>query len=394
MTLGLSLGLKRRALLVSGEFDILDAFNGGRQGALYDAMDLSTFFNDVAMTSQANINSFVLAQADKSPNGNHRLQPSPINAPFLRGTPVGGNIMVNGTFDDATGWTEGSGWSIGSGVATAAAATAVMPSSFVPVSGRVYLVIFTVLTRTAGSIGITLGGQTPSGYSVAGLHHYYITTGSTAVLGLNAVGFSGTVDNVRVYDVSADAVQAPYALVFDGSDDFMSVGGIDLTATDKLMACMGRGQYTTTSGNALEFSVNAQTTNGAFAMTVGSGGRSQALLRGNTTFAGIIGAIPAFPNAIPRNVATILCDIAGATRETEGVQRTNGAVDVASYVGTADNEGGNFGTYALYFGSRAGTTLHCAYHDYGGIIRAGSLPNATLLANIEAWAEARIPILP
>jgi hypothetical protein len=113
-------------------------------------------------------------------------------------------MMTNGDFASATGWTQGTGWSIAAGVATATAGTASdlsKPVAFT--AGKVYTVTFTV-TRTAGSLvfktnGGTLG-DTSAAISAAGTYTrtFQAPAGSTAILFSKDATFAGTIDNVSV----------------------------------------------------------------------------------------------------------------------------------------------------------------------------------------------------
>jgi hypothetical protein len=96
-------------------------------------------------------------------------------------------LVTNGDFASATGWTAGTGWVIGLGVATATAGSASDLSRAVTMTaGSVYRVTFTV-TRTAGSLvfktnGAALTGAASAAISVSGTYDrlFRATPGSTA----------------------------------------------------------------------------------------------------------------------------------------------------------------------------------------------------------------------
>lgn len=148
--------------------------------------------------------------------------------PEMELAPGGGlpELVTNGDFATAAGWTLGAGWSIGAGVATAAAATASdlsRPVALTP--GRMYRVTFTV-TRTAGTLtfktnGSALGYGASSAISVGGTYSrlFRATVGSTSIVFSKDAAFAGTIDNVSVKlaDVAYRVTEAP------AQNDFMFV---------------------------------------------------------------------------------------------------------------------------------------------------------------------------
>lgn len=67
-----------------GRYSPASLFSSGEQGAWWDANDLSTLFEDVAMTVPASLNQPIAVQLDKSGNGHHRIQSTLGNRPILR----------------------------------------------------------------------------------------------------------------------------------------------------------------------------------------------------------------------------------------------------------------------------------------------------------------------
>ncbi len=109
-----------------------------------------------------------------------------------------------GTIDNVTltGWTLGTGWTTDgtTAIATGAISTAIsqvsQDSSLV--NGQTYLVTFT-LTRSAGSIAVSLGGGTPgTSRSSSATFSEVITAGSTQVISFATSGFTGTLTTVIV----------------------------------------------------------------------------------------------------------------------------------------------------------------------------------------------------
>lgn len=128
---------------------------------------------------------------------------------------------TNGTYASDTGWTKGSGWSIGSGVATATGAisTAISQSAAVTIiPGQAYAVTFTV-TRDAGGLIPSIGGQAGSEVTTAGTYRQTIIAGSTQVIAFTGNSFTGTLDAVSVTPaVSAGPkIQPPTAYTISGN---------------------------------------------------------------------------------------------------------------------------------------------------------------------------------
>jgi hypothetical protein len=162
-------------------------FSNSEQGALYDLYDQSTLFQDAAGTTPWTAYGQPLGlQRDKS-----------------KGLVRSANLVTNGDFSSATGWTAGAGWAIGSGVATATASSADLSTDIGAVATRWYVVTFTV-TRTAGSLTVIASGTattTPT-ISASGTYTLYIlAAGAGSTLIFRGSGFSGTIDNVSaVYE--------------------------------------------------------------------------------------------------------------------------------------------------------------------------------------------------
>lgn len=74
---------RRNAKRVAGMSPEL-LFQNGELGAWWDVQDTSTLFSDTAMTTLAVVDGTVAAHADKSGNGNHRIQATVASQPILR----------------------------------------------------------------------------------------------------------------------------------------------------------------------------------------------------------------------------------------------------------------------------------------------------------------------
>lgn len=126
---------------------------------------------------------------------------------------------TNGTFASDTGWTKGAGWTISAGVATATGAisTALEQSAGVTlIQGKAYSVKYTI-TRSAGTITLSVGGTAGTARSADGTYSETIIAGSTQTISFGTSGFTGTVDNVSIRDVTGPIIKNPNTYTVDGT---------------------------------------------------------------------------------------------------------------------------------------------------------------------------------
>lgn len=120
------------------------------------------------------------------------------------------NLVLNGDFAVATGWTAGSGWTIAGGVATHTVGTATLYQEFPDIKLRQdsllyayaipYQVIYTVSGRTVGDITVGLGsGSGTARSSNATFTEIIFCTGAAPTLSFTPSNdFDGSIDNVSV----------------------------------------------------------------------------------------------------------------------------------------------------------------------------------------------------
>lgn len=114
---------------------------------------------------------------------------------------------VNGTFASDTAWTKGADWTISGGVANCAGASntdlSQVATTLPLINGQAYYCTFT-MTRSAGSLALSLGGGTPgTTRSSAATFSEIIYAGSTQTILFDATGFTGTLDNVTIIPCAA-----------------------------------------------------------------------------------------------------------------------------------------------------------------------------------------------
>lgn len=112
------------------------------------------------------------------------------------------NLVPNGGFSDTGSWTTGAGWTIASGVATATSSNGQLSSAAAATVGKTYRLTYRI-TQTGGSVQASFGGKQGAARSATGSYtETFTSTTSTAALVFTGTGFSGTVDDVDLRDVS------------------------------------------------------------------------------------------------------------------------------------------------------------------------------------------------
>jgi hypothetical protein len=131
-----------------------------------------------------------------------------------------GELVTNGGFDTDTNWTKDAGWTIAGGVAVCDGTNGVYirpTTPILPVSGRSYVVTFTVVSRTSGSIAVIMGGVTQTAITATGTYTQTINATSTALFGLYSGSFVGSIDNISVKLAEPDRSVKNNGLVVNGT---------------------------------------------------------------------------------------------------------------------------------------------------------------------------------
>jgi hypothetical protein len=181
---------------------------------------------------------------------------------------------------------------------------------------------------------------------------------------------------------------ALHYLEFDGINDWMQTAAIDLSASDALTVILGlRKLLNTPSGLPVEFSANAFSNAGAFYLAApegtGSGSDYRFYARGNAApAAAVTSGVVLAPDTC---VLTATVNTSANSR----ILRRNG-VQVGS--STLAMGGGNWRSYPLYLGARAGSSLRFNGWIFGLIVINRQL-SAAELAAAEAWMAAKTGVI-
>ena len=221
----------------------------------------------------------------------------------------------------------------------------------------------TLFQDAAGTIPVTAPGQ-PVGLSK-------FTAGGRP-------GFvQATALNRPIYQIDA---QGRGYLAHNGVNQWM-VAADFAWGSDAVTMCVGLRKLSDASvGVVTEFSPNAGASNGAFYVAAPASlvepGRNEFLVRG--TLSQTVKAVIAAP-------LTCVVTAFGKISTDTAVLRINGAQAAQS---TSDQGSGGYGTYPLYAGARAGTSLFFNGNRYPSMGINRLLTEAEL-AQVEAWVNQR-----
>jgi hypothetical protein len=318
---------------------------------------------------------------------------------------LGSELVVNGDFSSATGWST-INVTIASGVATITGNPSLF-RSMTTVAGVTYCVSITVAGLTGGSLWLRFTGGTAisSGTFGNGTHQFLLRSNGNTTLLIEQVSgtiTAGTIDNVSVRELPGHhATQATsgarpalhqeaggqYYLAFDGTDDILSTGNIDFTATDKMSLFAGVRRITDTGNVIAELSNNINNNAGSFLLFSGTSGNGFGpgfctMSRGAAIAAGTQFAIT--PATFTPPVTAVL----SATHDIAGDLSTIRGNGVAGTNGTSDKGAGNFGNYPLFVGGRGTGGLFLQGRIYSLIV-LGRTATAAEIAQTEAWVNSK-----
>lgn len=430
-------------------------FVNGEQGAWYDPSDMSTLSQDEAGTVPVTAAGQPVGRIlDISGRGNHATQATAASRPILARHPVSGARNMVAYSEDFTIGTGGrwSGLAGGTGVAPVVTTNqALAPDGSLTadllvlnkgagvtstdqcslfassnaigtVAGQPYTAFVWLKTSdgTTKSVRLDFNGSEPDSGTV-GLktvtgtwQRFEVKLASAAdttrSLTIRLRGGLGTSDSASLHvwgasqeqgltanayqktdtllDITEAGVPDAWYLKFDGLDDFLVTAAINFTATDNVSVFAGvRKLSDATVAIVAEISVNANTNNGAWFLTApitAATGNSSFQSRG-TSAQNAVGAATFVAPASA--VLTGLADIS-----TPSVEHRRNGVSLAVVTGSQGT--GNYGTYPLFIGRRAGTSLPFTGHLYGLLIRGSLTSQASIVATERFMATKSGVVIP
>jgi hypothetical protein len=294
--------------------------------------------------------------------GNHAYQTTSGSRPALARTPDGGRRnLLTGT--DAMATQSLTVLAVqhtlsfqGTGTVTLSGASTSGP---LVGTGAANIVSLT-FTPTAGSLTLTV-------------------TGTVQLAQLETAAARTTYQKVGLTsDVTEAGKRDCWGLLFDGSDDSLQTASVNFSATDKMTVMAGvRKNSDAARGMLVELSASLGANTGTFLIAgpdfAVATDRWAAYIRGDGANQSYVETSAAYAAPVT-NVLTMTGDLSLSV--SEAVLRINSAVRGSTTVGDAG--GGNFGTYPLYIGSRAGSSVRLDGLIYTLIIRGATTPTGTI----------------
>ena len=242
---------------------------------------------------------------------------------------------------------------------------------------------------TGSLVGTGAGNRVSMAFTPTAGAVTFTVSGSVTLAQVEAGGLTNYQKVTNQYDVTEAGVPDCWGLFFDGVDDFMQTSAIDLTGTDKVGVFAGVRKLSDSAARVVaEISTNATSDSnpGAFYLAApeSSSNRYSSLSKGSAvllvTQRADTGSIGTAPDTA---VITATHDISGDLTRI----RRNGVF--GSVDGTGDKGTGAFGSYPLYIGRRAGTSLPFSGLLYGLCV-AGKLPSAAEITNTETFLNSKM----
>ena len=177
-----------------------------------------------------------------------------------------------------------------------------------------------------------------------------------------------------------DTTGFPYYLRYDGTDDSMSTGNIDFTATDKMSVFAGVRKLSDATAFSIVAEFGVRSAAGSWGLYApGNTGTFSYISQGSS-----IVAVETAATLTAPVTRTLTCTSnIGADAVSLSL---NGGTAITS---SADQGAGNYGNYALYLGARnGGASLWASIRDYGLVV-LGRTPTAAEITSMEAWMDGK-----
>lgn len=228
----------------------------------------------------------------KEVKGLHAVQATSGYQPYLRRVPktLGPNLITNGDFESATGWSLGAGWSVSGGKLIANSAVAgTQANQTIPLQGGKYYQFSFTVDSIAGSISTAFAGAPTTGIgaakSSAGNYNEIaqVATGNNSLRLLANGTLTAQFDNISVREV----LEWAYVWQFDSTDDRLQLSAIPFQASDNFwqvaaitVGALGNNRTITdlaTSGNTRFANLRIDTTGKLQLVNVNDSGAAQVL---------------------------------------------------------------------------------------------------------------------
>ena len=128
------------------------------------------------------------------------------------GLVLGPELVTNGDFSSATGWTAGAGWTISGGVANSAGGVGTNLTPIVSINAKVgatYLIVYDLVSKSGGNCIFAFGGINGASHSTPGTYREVITATSTGVFTMYSGTFTGSIDNISVREIPGTHLVQP-----------------------------------------------------------------------------------------------------------------------------------------------------------------------------------------
>jgi hypothetical protein len=238
------------------------------------------------------------------------------------------------------------------------------------------------ILRFTGAGTVTLSGTATGAYS-AGTHSITCTAGTLTATVAGTVTQADlrlSLDSAYPYQRVTTAtdyadIGAPRRIKYDGIDDFLQTASVDFSATDKMTVWAGvRKLSDAAAACCMELSTNVGSNNGAFSLFAPASAASniQFISKGTAGATSTILTSAAPVSLVVTGTGDIPADISK--------MRINGAEQTPS---ASDQGTGNYGTYPIYFGARAGTSFRFSGEVFSPEVIRGAASTAAQIDMVE-----------
>lgn len=224
----------------TGKLDYTGGSGGGAwgtiTGTLSDQADLQSALDAKFTLPSLTAGSVLFSDGSTIAEDNNNLNWNDTKNQFRVSDTLGSELVTNGDFSSATGWTAPTGWTISGGVANHGSnGTGNLTRTVSITAGYIYQIKFTILDYTTGTVSVSIGGYSSGNLSANGSYsvNFFATSTTTLVVTpSNTARFS--IDDISVKRISgayATSGRTGGAFVTGGADfgDRVHIYGADTT---------------------------------------------------------------------------------------------------------------------------------------------------------------------